>query len=51
MNTNWKDGLYEDYRKKFGCKNIGKVCWCEICVNIEMLIKDTIEEVKKHIPD
>lgn len=51
MNTDWKDRLHADYRKKFGCKNIGQVCWCEICVNIEKLIKDTIKEVKKHIPD
>lgn len=51
MNTDWKDRLHKEYRKKFGCKNIGKVCWCEICVNIETLIKDTVKEVKNNIPD
>jgi hypothetical protein len=34
MYTEWKDRLFEEYRRKFGCENIGQVCWCEICVNI-----------------
>ena len=51
MNTHWKDRLYEEYRKKFGCKSHASICWCDICVNVEKLIKDTIKEVKLNIPD
>jgi hypothetical protein len=46
---NWKDQIHEDYRKKFGCKNIGKVCWCEICVNVEKIINEVIEKVRENI--
>lgn len=45
----WKEQIYEDYRKKFGCKNIDEVCWCEICVNLEKLIDEVIEKVKENI--
>jgi hypothetical protein len=45
----WRTSLHEKYRREFGCKNIGKVCWCEICVNIEKLIGDTQKEIKKRI--
>lgn len=51
MKPEWRIILYEEYRKKFGCKNIGEVCWCEICCNIEKLINETIQGVKKNIPD
>lgn len=49
MNNSWQNVLYEEYRIKFGCKNQDKVCWCEICVNVEKLIKETVKEVKNHI--
>jgi DNA modification methylase len=42
MNTDWKDGLYEDYRKKFGCKNGEGFLDLRICDNLELMaeIKD-----------
>lgn len=49
MNKDWKNRLYKKYRRKLGCKNTAVVCWCEVCVNIETLINDTIKEVKKSI--
>ena len=49
MEDGFKSKLYEDYRKKFGCKNTGELCWCEICVNIETLIEDVINSVVKDI--
>jgi len=51
MEVDWKKNLHEEYRKKFGCKNIGKVCWCEVCINIETLIAAVIKKVKENIPD
>jgi hypothetical protein len=45
----WKKQIHEDYRKKFGCKNVGKVCWCEVCVNVEKIIEEVIEKVKENI--
>ena len=51
MNTDWKEDLIEKYREKFGCENLGEVCWCEICTNIGNLISDTIKHIKENIPD
>lgn len=51
MAYDWKRSLSDDYRKKFGCKNIGKVCWCQVCCDIEKLIADVIKKVKDSIPD
>jgi hypothetical protein len=46
---NWKSLLFEEYKIKFRCKNIGQVCWCETCCNIERLIDATILKVKENI--
>ena len=41
---NWKQQIFEEYRKKFGCKNIGEVCWCEVCCNVEKIIDDVVKQ-------
>lgn len=51
QNLNWKKQLHEEYRVKFGCKNIGQICWCRTCMHIETLIRDTVKKVKENIPD
>jgi hypothetical protein len=51
MDIDWRRTLHEKYRKKFGCKNIGEVCWCPICVNVEKLINEVVKNVKENIPD
>jgi hypothetical protein len=45
----WKSDLHEKYRKEFGCKNIGEVCWCKVCVSIEKIIEETVEQIKNNI--
>ena len=45
----WKQELREKYRRDFGCPNMGKVCWCKICLNIENIINDVVEQIKKEI--
>jgi len=49
IKTNWKDELHDEYREKFGCKNTGEVCWCEVCCNVEKLIDDTIKNIKNNM--
>lgn len=40
-----KGQFIEKYRNVFGCKNLGEVCWCEVCVGLEAAWND----IHKHI--
>jgi hypothetical protein len=46
---NWKEKIIETYRKELGCKSDSNICWCEVCTNIERIMKATLEEVEKQI--
>ena len=45
----WERHLKEVYRKKFGCQNIGKVCWCDVCAAISKLINEIKNYIKESI--
>jgi len=49
ISDNIRRNMLQTYRKKLGCKNIGEVCWCEICTSISNIVTDTLKEVKESI--